>query len=239
MAIIKCPECGAEISDKSSKCIHCGFVGNWIKEGKSTEEQKKKNNFKMTIAVVAVLIICLSVAGIIFHNAQNKASEISKLTEQALNYINAQDYDSAEKCFSQLDEIGYRNSSEETKIDDLKEVMNYDKKVYDTAYGYYECLCETIDRLQGYNRASVMGIALSDYSDAVDKLDALEINEKSEIGKYIGKIRKNSTYTAFRDVFLSMDLVSGITDVDSMMAMDMSKELEELKAIPFPEKGEK
>ncbi len=25
MALIKCPECGQEISDKSDKCIHCGF----------------------------------------------------------------------------------------------------------------------------------------------------------------------------------------------------------------------
>lgn len=25
MALIKCPECGQEISDKSDKCIHCGY----------------------------------------------------------------------------------------------------------------------------------------------------------------------------------------------------------------------
>ncbi len=25
MALIKCPECGKEISDKSRTCIHCGF----------------------------------------------------------------------------------------------------------------------------------------------------------------------------------------------------------------------
>ena len=25
MALIKCPECGKEISDKSNQCIHCGY----------------------------------------------------------------------------------------------------------------------------------------------------------------------------------------------------------------------
>ncbi|MDD6070150.1 MAG: zinc-ribbon domain-containing protein, partial [Clostridiales bacterium] len=25
MALIKCPECGKEISDKSSQCNHCGY----------------------------------------------------------------------------------------------------------------------------------------------------------------------------------------------------------------------
>ena len=26
MALIKCPECGKEISDTSNQCIHCGYV---------------------------------------------------------------------------------------------------------------------------------------------------------------------------------------------------------------------
>lgn len=25
MSLINCPECGKEISDKSEKCIHCGY----------------------------------------------------------------------------------------------------------------------------------------------------------------------------------------------------------------------
>ena len=26
MAMIKCPECGQEISDKAKKCVHCGEI---------------------------------------------------------------------------------------------------------------------------------------------------------------------------------------------------------------------
>lgn len=26
MAMIKCPECGQEISDKAKKCVHCGKI---------------------------------------------------------------------------------------------------------------------------------------------------------------------------------------------------------------------
>ena len=25
MALIKCPECGREVSDRTTTCIHCGF----------------------------------------------------------------------------------------------------------------------------------------------------------------------------------------------------------------------
>ena len=32
MALIKCPECGKEISDKAEHCIHCGFpIGQQVK----------------------------------------------------------------------------------------------------------------------------------------------------------------------------------------------------------------
>lgn len=32
MALIKCPECGKEISDKSKQCIHCGYPLKDMKE---------------------------------------------------------------------------------------------------------------------------------------------------------------------------------------------------------------
>lgn len=36
MALIKCPECGKEISDQSKQCIHCGFPLDKIKSAEST-----------------------------------------------------------------------------------------------------------------------------------------------------------------------------------------------------------
>lgn len=33
MSLIKCPECGKEISDKSKQCIHCGFPMQDMEEG--------------------------------------------------------------------------------------------------------------------------------------------------------------------------------------------------------------
>ena len=39
MALIKCSECGKEISDKAEKCIHCGYP---LKE--VTKEEIKKSS---------------------------------------------------------------------------------------------------------------------------------------------------------------------------------------------------
>ena len=36
MALIKCPECGKEISDKSKHCIHCGYPLDELKINQPT-----------------------------------------------------------------------------------------------------------------------------------------------------------------------------------------------------------
>ena len=40
MALIKCPECGREISDRSDKCIHCGYP-------LQKESEKKSDTFTL------------------------------------------------------------------------------------------------------------------------------------------------------------------------------------------------
>lgn len=48
MALIKCPECGKEISDKSSICVGCGFpISDYLKEQEEEKEQlriQEENN---------------------------------------------------------------------------------------------------------------------------------------------------------------------------------------------------
>lgn len=39
MALMKCPECGGQVSDKAPACIHCGYP----LQNKKTEEKSRKN----------------------------------------------------------------------------------------------------------------------------------------------------------------------------------------------------
>lgn len=42
MALIKCPECGKEISDKASVCVNCGYpISEYVEELKRKEEQER------------------------------------------------------------------------------------------------------------------------------------------------------------------------------------------------------
>ena len=51
MALIKCPECGKEVSDKASACIHCGFPLSTTSQ--STNQQPKTTIVAPQISVKA------------------------------------------------------------------------------------------------------------------------------------------------------------------------------------------
>ena len=73
MALIKCPECGKEISDKAQKCIHCGYPlkseqldinitsDEDVKKASKSEnnsecsevKEKKRNKKKIIIPIIA------------------------------------------------------------------------------------------------------------------------------------------------------------------------------------------
>ncbi len=65
MALINCPECGKEISDKSEKCIYCGFPLNNSKEsetsGNTVQESKQKNNKIKIYVLVGILVAFIAV----------------------------------------------------------------------------------------------------------------------------------------------------------------------------------
>ena len=69
MALVKCQECGKEISDTVKVCPNCGF-----KEKKSIP----KNKLIIIIATVAILVCGSIVTGIIIHNNNVKQQENAK-----------------------------------------------------------------------------------------------------------------------------------------------------------------
>lgn len=58
MSLIKCPDCGREISSYADKCIYCGCPMTIIKKTINKKAEKKKE----TISFKAVYISCVSAA---------------------------------------------------------------------------------------------------------------------------------------------------------------------------------
>ena len=54
MALIKCPECGKEISNRAHVCIHCGYP---LEENESSQAKPKKERKKMKRSVKEGLFV--------------------------------------------------------------------------------------------------------------------------------------------------------------------------------------
>lgn len=54
MALIKCPECGKEISDKAPACIHCGFPLDQLEKDNSTESEDNGKSYMLILKTVPV-----------------------------------------------------------------------------------------------------------------------------------------------------------------------------------------
>lgn len=55
MALIKCSECGKEISDKATQCVHCGYS---IKKN----QEKKTEKFSTKIWLIICSVVCFLIS---------------------------------------------------------------------------------------------------------------------------------------------------------------------------------
>lgn len=81
MALIKCPECGKEISDKASSCLSCGYPINstQVEMEQDRVNVRGKNKGKIFLTFGGVLFLVSMVFGISTSNAE-LALRAKKLT---------------------------------------------------------------------------------------------------------------------------------------------------------------
>ena len=81
MALIKCNECGKDISDSSSECIHCGAPTSFSLKGNDNigVKPKKRNMRGIIIILICLLILFIVILGIpFFINSKHNSSLSSK-----------------------------------------------------------------------------------------------------------------------------------------------------------------
>lgn len=65
MALIKCPECGMDVSDKAKNCIHCGYpiAKNHVDAQKIITIAKSNKKWIIIAAVIFAVVIALCLGG--------------------------------------------------------------------------------------------------------------------------------------------------------------------------------
>ena len=185
MAIINCPNCGANISGEAKKCPNCG------------KRLKKRNVILPLIIGIILIIICVGAyAGKQYQINQEK--KINNILAQVDILYSTFSFDEIEKCYDQLDALHYDTAKQ-------RKLLEYDKEVYPAAYAYYQAITDADNKLHSgkYNSLDSM---INGLKTPTKNFEALEINTDSEIGKYINNVRNNFMYITFNAQFVNADL---------------------------------
>ena len=162
MALIKCKECGRDISDSSSECIHCGAPTSISLKGNDNIviKPKKRNTIRIIIIVICLLMLCIVILGIPFLlNSKHN----DKLSSRTLNseYSAPDPEDNATRVIFKFKTDGTTDYQRcNIKIDDCTtESYTYNKYGSDLTIFYsddvivYNCSLEDSDNiLRCYNR---------------------------------------------------------------------------------------
>lgn len=187
MALIKCNICGIEISDKATKCPHCG-------------KRVKKNKIVVPIVLIVILVI-IGIGVFCGWNQYQKIQEekrkeqIESLLSQVDELYLILDFDGIQTCYDALNELGYDISKQQ-------EILEYERKVYPDAYGYYVAIKEFDEKLQKGEYSSLR-LLVDTLKSPTEKFENLEINNESEIGKYISNVRSNPMYSVLNSEYVN------------------------------------
>ncbi len=163
MAIIKCSECGKEISDKASMCPNCGCpvsaMESETKDDVGTNKDqigKKKFNFITIVAIVVVMIIALGgISCILFE--KNKLNKYNS----AFDYAESGDY---ERAIAVLEELKDYKDSEK-----LLEQMKWETKAF-------SCINTLKEHLKNPESLQIKEIAFYDISDIENAETLIELS---------------------------------------------------------------
>ena len=85
MALIRCPECGKEISDKASSCPNCGCPISGLEGLVELSKQKEKEieqvhseNKRTVIGIIIAVLVIASIIGIVYY----KSTEVDRARER-------------------------------------------------------------------------------------------------------------------------------------------------------------
>lgn len=181
MALIKCKECGKEISDKATACPHCGCPVQTTDEAKvevqgttniKTADQqqnmsalgKKKKGHGCLVPIIIVLAFVVALGASMIHAVKDSKQNPEKYKKHIVtNYIDVT-ADQGSAIDAVLAECGIES------VKDITHDELLDNAHVDGETGYRICVSDNIDNVILYLNAdkTVYGVRYADYDLYVD-----------------------------------------------------------------------
>lgn len=179
---------------------HKNIISDKVDKGTHGKQKNKMRNGKVVICLVIILLTV--VISIIYGRERYlkiKEEKQQKIIEDLLKHVDEAymnlAFDDVEEYYDELDRLNYDTTKQ-------REILKYDKQVYKDAYIYFEKINDVDKRLHNGKYSSLRTL-MDELKEPAEKFDALEINEDSEIGKYIWNVRNNIMYEGLNIQFVN------------------------------------
>lgn len=203
MALIKCPECEKEVSDKAGKCPYCGYPLNEKEEYATIKVRKKK---KYGILIWFGILVVIVIGCLIYNYAYLQPKRIAEqnvIYEKAMKQVDECEYDAAIALLYTIPK--YENVN--TIIADIekeKEIFN----TYNSGMSYLE---------QGkYAEGIELLNRISDYSDVAQVLNEAKYESYaySAVSAVKGLLKNPDSLSVYEIHFYANDAEEDEKDVD-------------------------
>ncbi len=193
MALVKCPECGHDVSNTAKRCPNCGF--KLPKPQKSLEEKKKARLLTVILVISGIILASAAVGGFLGYKYYLRPMNIYK---DAVAYEEAGNYDAAIENYSSIED--FKDSSDrirgciyrkgtaflnEGAYEEAKEIFEDLGNYSDSENLSKECDYRKAENLldeADYDGAISLFSSISDYADSEEMIK--ECKYRAIIDKY-------------------------------------------------------
>ena len=198
MAMIKCPECGQEISESIKICPNCGV---------SIKSKKSVMKFIVAIVVMLILIVCIGIIINFNRLDENEKEDVLKVCDAIseigeVSEYSEMDIENAEKLYKSLSKkcqrhvdnydtlIEARESYNKLKADETINLISEIGKVTIDSQSLIDKAQESYDELTKDQKALVTNS--DDLTEAKKQISSLKIEDTCEKINNIGEVKLDS-----------------------------------------------
>lgn len=152
MSLIKCKECGKDVSNTALSCPHCGCL---IKEEKKLKKEKKNHKKIIIFSIIIAVIVLLSAGGLFFFH-KHKLDKYKENYEEILDKI-VNSASITEDCLVLYRRVWYNTIFEEDDSETDKYTKDSSGEFYDdfndSLFGLWisEEYKNDINKIKNYN----------------------------------------------------------------------------------------
>lgn len=208
MSLIKCPECGREISDLAASCPHCGCPVNQQATPSTPQQPAKdapaKKRATATIAIISIVIVILAGAAAFFLFFRGGSDDDERVAyDNIMHYENAHQLDSLGEALNDYFDTYSADAYHYSQLKELHDCFFTERADWQAAEGAL-----SLEAVRHFLDIHPDGFYLKEAKQKLDSLsykDAKAVNTREAYDRYLSQFPMGKYVTEVKKLLTELD----------------------------------